>query len=192
MPATTSLNGDSTARCPDRRTGHDIQRSAGQRFVPVHPAASARAKWYDATSMGAGDDTLVVRLAPTSLTTEQFNVQQNFHAGQTFAFSYHEPHGHRDRAHRAHHRPVPHAVNVSGRSGRPAARGGSVRLRLAALACGIDVGLGVVYGRPAILPLFGHTATTAASAGFCRCWRVLLPRASAAGGLRDAHSVPSG
>ena len=35
---------------------------------------------------GAGNDTLVVRLAPNDLANEQHNVDQNFQAGQTFTF----------------------------------------------------------------------------------------------------------
>ncbi|SEP51349.1 Hemolysin-type calcium-binding repeat-containing protein [Rhodospirillales bacterium URHD0017] len=36
---------------------------------------------------GQGNDTVVVRVDPTLLTTEQTNVQNNFHAGQAFAFA---------------------------------------------------------------------------------------------------------
>jgi Ca2+-binding RTX toxin-like protein len=36
---------------------------------------------------GAGDDTVVVRLAPNALQNEQTNVHDNFHAGQSFTFA---------------------------------------------------------------------------------------------------------
>ena len=85
------MNGDSGNDALIDGLGSDVANggNGNDLFFAIQPQLLGGSSITDVDFFngGAGDDTLVVRLDPNFLAAEQTNVQQNFHAGQTFTLA---------------------------------------------------------------------------------------------------------
>jgi Ca2+-binding RTX toxin-like protein len=86
-----TLNGDAGNDALIPGLGSDVANGGrgNDLFLAIQPSVLGGDNFTDVDFFngGAGDDTLVVRMDPNFLGTEQTNVQNNFHAGQTFTLA---------------------------------------------------------------------------------------------------------